>query len=234
MVAQINNQDQSFIMNEKVKAKKLDKKGNKIIMEEKKSRQNKFKNRKSSDTQIQLSDPFGFVSKRHFVLSDAQTPIKFLYHLNEYLIAIAAKHIYVFDSRPDSDRKLLSTINLACVTQFSFIVESKLHVGGATCVDIFSLSKWPFPNISTVKKQLVPIPKKILVLDNFYFFSGEALFSLSNFDALSVLDLNPVYKTTRVLKDFSSCNVRKLKNADHANKEFVIATNEGLCFVKIT
>ncbi len=37
-------------MNEKVKAKKLDKESAKIIMEEKKSKQNKFKNRKSSDT----------------------------------------------------------------------------------------------------------------------------------------------------------------------------------------
>jgi hypothetical protein len=61
------------------------------------------------------------------------------------------------------------------------------------------LSKWPFPNISTVKKQLMPIPKKVLVLDNFYFFSGEGLFSVSTFDSLSMFDLNPVYKTTRVL-----------------------------------
>lgn len=49
-----------------------------------------------------------------------------------------------------------------------------------------------------------------------------------------MMDLNPVYKSTRVLQDFASCNVKLLKNVDHANKEFVIATNEGLCFVKIT
>jgi hypothetical protein len=49
-----------------------------------------------------------------------------------------------------------------------------------------------------------------------------------------VLDLNPVYKTTRVLLDFTSCNVKEQKNEDHINKEFAIATNEGLCFVKIT
>jgi len=80
----------------------------------------------------------------------------------------------------------------------------------------------------------MPIPKKILVLDHFYFFSGEAIFSVSTFDSLSVLELNPVYKTTRVLQDIASCNVKQLKNSDHANKEFAIATNEGLCFVKIS
>ena len=186
-------------MNEKFNQKSIVKKNAKMLEENKKAKQNKLKNRKSSDTLIQLSDPFGFVSKRNFVLPDAQTPIKFLYHHNDYLIAIAAKHIYVFDATSDSERKVLSTINLACITQFSFIIDSKLHVGGVSCIDIFSLSKWPFPNISTVKKQLMPIPKKVLVLDNFYFFSGEGLFSVSTFDSLSMFDLNPVYKTTRVL-----------------------------------
>jgi hypothetical protein len=33
--------------------------------------------------------------------------------------------------------------------------------------------------------------------------------------------------------DFVSCNINELKNADHSKKEFAVATNEGLCFVKI-
>jgi hypothetical protein len=104
-----------MIMNERFNSKAIVKKNAKLE-EIKKAKQNKLKNRKSSDTLIQLSDPFGFVSKRHFALPDAQTPIKFLYHHNDYLIAIAAKHIYVFDATPDSERKILSTINLACIT----------------------------------------------------------------------------------------------------------------------
>lgn len=102
-------------MNERFNSKAIVKKNAKLE-EIKKAKQNKLKNRKSSDTLIQLSDPFGFVSKRHFALPDAQTPIKFLYHHNDYLIAIAAKHIYVFDASTDSERKILSTINLACIT----------------------------------------------------------------------------------------------------------------------
>jgi hypothetical protein len=60
-------------------------------------------------------DPFGKVSKRKFSIPDAPTPIKFIYHYNDYLIAIAAKHIYVIDARNDGEGKLLSTINLNCI-----------------------------------------------------------------------------------------------------------------------
>jgi hypothetical protein len=52
-----------MFMNEIPETKKIVTKPAKFE-EDKKAKQNKFKNRKSSDTQIQLSDPFGFVSKR--------------------------------------------------------------------------------------------------------------------------------------------------------------------------
>ena len=57
-------------MNERFNSKAIVKKNAKLE-EIKKAKQNKLKNRKSSDTLIQLSDPFGFVSKRHFALPDA-------------------------------------------------------------------------------------------------------------------------------------------------------------------
>ena len=107
-----------------------------------------------------------------------------------HLIAIAARHIYVYDTVTAYQT---GTINLKSVSQYVFRIKGKLYVGGPS-IEIFSLSKWPFPRISTIKVQLNPIPKKVEVIDDFYFFSGEGLFSLSTFETLSLLQLNVLDK----------------------------------------
>ena len=110
-----------------------------------------------------------------------------------------------------------------------FRVNGKLYVGGPT-IDIFSLNKWPFPRISTIKTTLNPIPKRVEVFDDFYFFSGEGLFSLSSFDTLSLLSLNVSDKQIRTLNDFAASKFTD----DYFSKEYALATTDGLCFVKIT
>jgi len=73
------------------------------------------------------------------------------------MLAIAAKHIYVYDK---NSGMLNDTISLKSASQYVFRIKSKLYVGGYL-IDIFNLNKWPFPRITTIKVQLNPMPKKI-------------------------------------------------------------------------
>lgn len=75
-----------------------------------------------------------------------------------------------------------------------------------------------------------PLPFKIQVIDDFHFFSGEALFSMTNFEQLSIMELNLYERTTRRLLDFTKSSF--VSNA--LEKEYAIGTTEGLCFVKLT
>ena len=116
-----------------------------------------------------------------------------------HMIAIAARHMYVYDKDTGIQN---GTVNLKSVSQYVFRIKGKLYIGGPT-LEIFSLNKWPFPRISTIKVQLNPIPKKVEVIDDFYFFSGEGLYSVSSFETLSLLTLNVSEKQIRYLNDFS-------------------------------
>lgn len=105
------------------------------------------------------------------------------------------------------------------VAEFAFLVNSKLYVGG-TKIDVFSLDKNPYPRISTIKFILDPMPSKVHVIDNFTFYTGEALFKLGSFTLLSLIHLG------RVLNDFS------LSSFEY--QEYALATSEGFCFVEIS
>lgn len=98
---------------------------------------------------------------------------------SNYILAVASRHIYVIEK--DDGTRVEATINLKSIAQYCFIFNNKLYVGGPI-IEIFNLNKWPFPKISTIKLQLNPLPSKIQVIDDFHFFSGEALFSMSKFE----------------------------------------------------
>ena len=63
-------------------------------MSSEEARKGKKKNRSEV---IQLPDPFGLTTHRKIDVADASTPVKFLMLYENHLLAIAARHIYVYD-----------------------------------------------------------------------------------------------------------------------------------------
>ncbi len=56
------------------------------------------KNRKKRESgEIDLPDPFGLLSYKKLPVHDATSAIKFLMIYENYLLAIAARHIYAYD-----------------------------------------------------------------------------------------------------------------------------------------
>ncbi len=98
-----------------------------------------------------MKEPFGVVSNKKIDISPAKTPIQFLLKHEKRIIAIASKHIYVLDFEAES---IVDTIPLKLKACFAFIIKSKLYVGGDKTINIFHLSKWPYPKISTIKISL--------------------------------------------------------------------------------
>ncbi len=105
----------------------------------------------------------------------------------DLLLCIAKKHVYVIN-RASEELEIQCSLTLKSNAKFAFLVNSKLYVGG-TKIDVFSLDKNPYPRISTIQLTLDPMPSKIHVIDNFSFFTGEALFKLGSFTLLSLIHL---------------------------------------------
>jgi hypothetical protein len=63
-------------------------------MSSEEARKGKKKNRSGV---VQLPDPFGLANHRKIDVADASTPVKFLMLYENHLLAIAARHIYVYD-----------------------------------------------------------------------------------------------------------------------------------------
>lgn len=110
-------------------------------------------------------------------------------------------------------------MELDSVAQYVFLVNSKLYVGGPT-ISIVNLSHYPYDKVETHKVALDPMPSQVLVLNGLSLFTGEALFSLTTFERLSLIELNVTKNiTNRRLLDFCSATSSQL------NLQYALATS---------
>jgi hypothetical protein len=73
---------------------------------------------------------------------------------------------------------------------------------GGNFIEVYNLQKYPFQKCETKKSLLSPLPIKLEALDEFHYFSGEAIFVSSTFETFNVLELNIADKNSRKLLDF--------------------------------